>query len=143
MTGAEMEKGEAGAQGPRLAYWAGAAVAIGSVVLLVLVIGAVGFLGSEDNPNNLVMAGVSAVALAGALIARFRAAGMAKAMAAAAAAQLIAGAAAVAAGLGSPGFHGVYEVFLGTILFGGLWLASAALFRKAAREQVGATGAAS
>lgn len=134
MTAADRGMGEAGAQRARLAYIGGAAVAAGSVVLLVVVIGAVGFLGSEDNPNNLVMVAVPAVALAGALIARFRAAGMAKAMVGAAAAQLGAGAAAVAAGLGSPGFHGVYEVVLGTTLFGGLWLLSAALFRKAARQ---------
>lgn len=111
----------------------GWAVAIGSAALLVVVNGAVGFLGSEDNPANAIFAGVIAVAALGALVARFRPAGMSRAMQVTAAAQLLVGVVALVAGLGSAGWGGVYEVMLGTTLFGGLWLFSAWLFRRAAR----------
>ena len=66
------------------------------------------------------------MAAVGALLARFRPAGMALAMVAAAVAQILAFAFALAAGLG---FTGPITVF-----FAALWLISASLFRKAARE---------
>ena len=117
-----------------LAYRGGAAVAVLAAFLLVWVNLAVGFLGDEDNPANLMFAGVLALALAGAMIARFRAAGMANAMLATFAAQVLVGAYGYAAGLGSPGWSGIYEAAMGTTLFGGLWLIAAALFHKAARD---------
>lgn len=112
-------------------YRAGAGVAVAASFLLIWVNAAVGFLGDEDNVANLIFLGVIAVALLGAVIARFRAAGMARAMFAAAAAQLLAGVVGLAAGFASPGSQGLYEVTLGTGLFGGLWLVAAMLFRKA------------
>ena len=115
-------------------YRAGAACAIGAAVLLFWVNGAVGFLGDEDNPANLVFAAVIATAAIGAALARFRPAGMARAMFAAAALQVLIGVVALAAGLGSPGAAGIYEAVLGTTLFATLWLIAAALFRKAARD---------
>jgi hypothetical protein len=115
-------------------YRAGAGVAVLAAFLLVWVNGAVGFLGDEDNPANLMFAGVIAVALVGATVARFRAPGVARAMLAAAGAQLLVGILALAFGLGSPGAEGWYEVLMGTTLFGGLWLIAAGLFRKAAER---------
>ena len=117
-----------------MAYRGGAAVAVLAAFLLVWVNLAVGFLGDEDNLANLMFAGVLALALAGAMIARFRAAGMANAMLATFAAQVLAGAFGYAAGLGAGGSQGIYEVTVGTTLFGGLWLIAAALFHKAARD---------
>lgn len=113
-------------------FRAGAGAAIAAVFLLLWVNGAVGFLGDEDNPANLMFLGVLAVALSGAILARFRAAGMAHAMFATAAAQLLVGIVALAAGLGSPGYDGIYEAVMGTSVFTGLWLLSAGLFRKSA-----------
>ncbi|TGX44764.1 hypothetical protein E5A74_07915 [Sphingomonas naasensis] len=113
-------------------YRAGAGVAVVAAFLLLWVNGAVGVLGDEDNPANLMFVGVLAIALAGAFVADFRPAGMARAMLATAAAQLLVGIVALAAGLGSPGYAGLYEVVLGTGVFGGLWLLSAGLFRRAA-----------
>ena len=113
---------------------AGAGFAVAACFLLLWVNLAVGFLGSEDNPANLMFAGVVAVAICGAFLARFRSAGMVWAMIAAAAAQVLAGIVGLGAGLASPGAAGIYEVVMGTALFGGLWLAAAALFRKAARR---------
>ena len=116
-------------------YRGGAALAVVATFLLIWVNGAVGFLGNEDNPANLLFIGVIAVAILGAFFAGFRAPGMARAMFAAAAAQAAVGVAALAFGLGSPGYDGLYEVTLGTTLFGALWLVSGVLFRKAAANE--------
>jgi hypothetical protein len=118
-----------------LAYRAGALLAVATIVGLFWVNGAVGFLGDEDNPANLMFAGVIAVAVLGAVVSGFRAAGMAMAMFAAAAAQVLVAVAAVSLRLGSPGYEGLYEAVMGTTLFAAMWLISAALFRKAAHDQ--------
>jgi hypothetical protein len=104
-------------------YRSGVAVALAAAFLLVWVNGAVGMIGSEDNPFNLLFLGVIALALAGAIAARFRAAGTARAMIAAAVAQGAIGVAGMAADLRG----GVLSAALA-----GLGLLSAALFRKAA-----------
>lgn len=118
-----------------MAYRAGAGVAALAAFLLIWVNGAVGFLGNEDNPANLMFFGVLAIAVLGSVIAGFRSAGMSRAMFATAAAQVLLGVVAQAAGLGSAGTDGLYEV-LGTVLFATLWLISAGLFRKAAAGRV-------
>lgn len=114
----------------RRAYAAAAAIAVAAALLQAWLNLAVGTIGSEDNPANWIYAGVIAVAAAGALVARFRAEGMARATAAAALAQLLAFAIAFGGGLG---FTGPITVF-----FTALWLTSAWLFRKAASEQMAA-----
>ena len=115
-----------------LAYRLGSVVAVAASFLLVWVNLAVGFLGDEGNPANLLFLGVIGVALAGAVIARSRPPKMADAMLVAAAAQVLAGVIGFAAGWASPGGQGAYEVVMGTSLFTGLWLLAAWLFRKAA-----------
>lgn len=117
-----------------LAYRGGIAVAVLTAVLLVWVNAAVGFLGDEDNPENLVFGSVILIAALGAARARLRPAGMARALLATAAAQLAIGIAAVAIDLVVPGRDWLYEAVLGTTLFTALWLVSAGLFRKAALE---------
>ena len=102
--------------------------------LLVWANGAVGLLGDADNPANLMFFGVIAVAVTGALLARLRPAGMARAMLAAMTAQALAGITGLAAGCSAPGPDGAYEVVMGIGLFGGLWLLAASLFRKAAAQ---------
>ena len=114
-------------------YRLGAGVAVLAGFGLVWVNLAVGFLGDEGNPANLAFLLVHATAIGGAITARFRAAGMARAMAAAAAVQVLVAALGFAAGYASPGGQGVFEVAMGSTLFGGLWLASATLFAWAAR----------
>src|SRR5205085_1358181 len=69
------------------AYRAASGIAIVTAFLTVWVNLAVGMLGSERNPANLLFGGVLAIALVGALLARFRPRGMARAMQAAATAQ--------------------------------------------------------
>jgi hypothetical protein len=117
-----------------LAYRAGAGLAVAAAFLLVWVNLAVGFLGSEDNPANLMFLGVIAVAALGALFAGFRPAGMARALFAAAAAQVLVGGIGIAAGLGAPGPEGFHEAALGTSIFTALWLISGGLFLTAAGE---------
>ena len=114
-----------------IVYRAAVGVAVVAAFLLIWANLAVGFLGDEDNPANLMFGGVLATAIAGSIIARFRPADMAKAMYATAVAQGLVGVIALAAGLGSGGSDGLYEVVMGTSLFGALWLLSAWLFRRA------------
>jgi hypothetical protein len=109
------------------AYRAAVGAALAAAFLIVWANGAVGMIGSEDNPFNLLFYGVIAVALVGTLAARFRPAGMARAMIVAA----IAHGAVAVAGLSSDLRGGVVSA-----AFAGLWLISAALFGKAAREQL-------
>ena len=107
-------------------YRIGSAVALGASFLLTWSNLAVGYIGSENNPYNVVFFGVIAVAFAGALLSQARARGMAWTMAAAGVAHAIAGAA------GYPQDTRTAPI---TIVFVGLWLVSAALFHRAAREQ--------
>ena len=109
-----------------LAFRAGAACAIGAGFLTVWANGAVGMIGSEDNPYNLVFLGVVAFALAGAAAVRARASGMAVVMALASAAQL--GAALV--GTQSDLRGGIFSA-----VFAAPWLLSAALFAVAGRRR--------
>lgn len=108
-------------------------VAVGTAVLLVWANGAVGLIGSEDDPANRMYGGVLAVGLVGALLARLRPWGMARAMAATALAQGLVAGIALGAGLGGPASPPV-EVLGVNGLFAALWLLSAALFRRAARD---------
>jgi hypothetical protein len=116
-------------------YRAGVAVALATAFLLVWINGAVGVIGDEGNPANLMFLGVIAIAVAGGIGARFRAAGMAKAMTAAAGAEVVVGAVALVYGLGAnqpPFFPGVL-LLIG--FFALTWLLSAWLFQKAARQR--------
>ena len=103
--------------------WA-SGLAIMAAFLTVWINLAVGIIGNEDNPMNLMFFGVLAVALGGAIIARFRAAGMRKAMYAAGIAQIAVFAAAAFMGALIP---------VVTLFFTALWLAAAALYGKARR----------
>lgn len=107
------------------AYRAGTAFALAASFAIVWANAAVGMIGDEGNPYNLLFLGVIVLALGGAFAARFRARGMALAMAAAGAAQ----AAAALGGLPADLRGGEISFVLA-----GLWLASAALFERAARN---------
>lgn len=107
-----------------LAYRLGASLAVIAAFLTIWVNGAVGMIGSEANPYNFVFGGVLLIALIGAIVARFEAAGMLRAMIATAAAQ----AAASALGLTADPLGAVFSMG-----FAGLWLLAAALFRRAER----------
>ena len=112
------------------AYRIGAVLAVLAVFLTIWSNLAVGIIGNEDNPFNLLFFGVILIALIGMIVVRFRAAGMAAAAAAAALVQ-----AAVSA-------YGLFADTAGglvSLAFAGLWLVAAVLFRAAARSEA-ATG---
>lgn len=115
-----------------LPYRLGAVTALVSSLLIIHANGAVGMIGSEDNPYNLLFAAVLVVALVGSLIAWFRPAGMMRTMVAAAAVHL----GISAGGLAVDPLGGTFSIGMAV-----LWLIAAALFHRAARGQaaVGAT----
>ena len=110
------------------AYRGGATLALAAGSMLLVANGSVGYIGSEDNPYNLLFYGVLLIAVLGSAMARFRAGGMAFAMAAAGLAHVVAG------GIGFPQDLRTGPI---TIVFAAMWLGSAWLFRRAAREELG------
>ncbi|RZA19522.1 MAG: hypothetical protein EOP93_08480 [Lysobacteraceae bacterium] len=111
-------------------YRAGFGIAALVAFLTAWVNLAVGMLGDEDNGANWMFVGVLSIAAAGALIAKMKPSGMARAMVAAAIAQL----AAVGVALAMGGFEAL-ELGL-TACFALPWLAAAQLFRKAAQDRL-------
>jgi hypothetical protein len=116
------------------AYRAAVGVALAAVLLLVWANGAVGIIGSEDNNANSMYIGVLGVGIIGAIIARFRPHGMARALLATALAQALVAVIALIIGLGSP-WSGPAELLALNGFFVALFVGSALLFRYAGREQ--------
>jgi hypothetical protein len=112
------------------AYRAAIGVALAAAFILVWMNLAVGIIGDEGNPANWMYGGVLAVGIVGALIARFQPQGMARALAGTALAQALAAVIALIAGWGA-----TLVLTILTGFFVALWLTSARLFQKAAREQ--------
>ena len=114
------------------AYRAGAAAALATAFLLTWVNLAVGIIGNEDNPLNLMFFGVIAAALVGSIAVRFSADGMSRAMTVAAVIQGLIGIGVFVADAGAAEPPGRTGLFILIEIFAGLWLLSAWLFRKAA-----------
>lgn len=112
-----------------ISYRLGVTAAVGTAFLLVWATLAVGFIGNEEHPANLMYAGLLIVGLIGAVLAQFRAGGLAVTLVVMAIGQMAAG--AVGAGLGQ------YEAIKPTVVFTLMWLGAAALFAKAARDRAG------
>lgn len=110
------------------AFAAGALAAAGTAFLLFAVNGAVGLIGTEDDPVNLLFFGVLTSAFAGSVVIGFKPVGMARTMAVTACVQVAAGAVAL---LIVPDVRGFA---LGSALFVPLWLLSSWLFARSARE---------
>ncbi len=118
------------------AYRAAVGVALAAAFILVWVTGAVGIIGNEDNPANLMYGGVLAIGIIGAIIARFQPHGMARALFATALAQALVAVIALAAGLGSTGPISPLDILALTGFFVALFVGSALLFWKAARSNL-------
>jgi hypothetical protein len=125
---------ELAARAGGFAYQAGVVVALGTGILNIWTTGAVGIIGSENNPGNLLYLAVVALAIAGAIIAQGRAARMVWAMGLAAIATLSVPVVA---------FNGVAdpvsdvmapEVFIATGVLAAGWALSAFFFHTAARR---------
>lgn len=110
-------------------------VATTGAFLLVWVNGAVGIIGNENNDANLLFFAVLGVAAVGALLARFRPAGMSKTFYATAGAQVGVAVHAFVLGLGSSDPSWPIDILVATVFFSLFWVAAAALFRKAARSR--------
>lgn len=110
---------------PSIAFRAAAAIAVTTAFVLAWINLAVGIIGSEANPANLMYAGVLGVGLLGVLLAGARPLGLSYALLATALAQ------AIVAGVVLVGRLGVDASVL-TLAFIAPWLLSAWLFRRAA-----------
>ncbi|CAA9405960.1 MAG: hypothetical protein AVDCRST_MAG03-1532 [uncultured Rubrobacteraceae bacterium] len=117
-----------------IAYRAAVGVALAAAFILVWVTGAVGIIGSEDDNANLMYFGVLAVGIVGAIVARLRPHGMARALFATALAQAFVALIVLIFGLGLPWSPPV-EILALNGFFIALFLGSAVLFRYAARGQ--------
>jgi hypothetical protein len=117
-----------------IVYRVAVGVAVAAALALVWVNLAVGIIGSEENPANLLYIGVLAVGIIGALVARFEPRGMALAMIATALAQVLVAVIAPIAQLGTSAPVWPRDVLIATGFFAALWVGSALLFRHAARQ---------
>jgi hypothetical protein len=124
-----------------VAYRAAVGVALATAFILVWMNLAVGIIGTEDHPANLLYGGVLAVGIIGAVVARFQPHGMARALVATALAQASVGAVALLAGPGAKVPTRPANILGLTGLFAALWLLSASQFRKAACKQTPAGAA--
>ncbi|MBF9223147.1 hypothetical protein [Hymenobacter ruricola] len=117
------------------AYRLGVAVGVAAGLLLVWANLAVGLVGSEDNPANVLYLGVLAVALIGAFVARFRPLGMSNAMFGAAltyvAVTVVALFVWTPAGAAAEPQVGLVNVLGANAVFAGIWAAAGWLFRRA------------
>ena len=116
------------------AYRAAVTVALAAVFILLWLMGAVGIIGVEGDPADLMYFGVLAVGFIGAVIARFRPEGMARALLAMALVQALVTAIALIAGKHQDPVTSVFEILALNGFFVALFVGSALLFRQAARR---------
>ena len=119
-----------------IAYRFAVGVALAAAFILVWVNLAVGIIGDSGDPANLMYIGVLVVGIVGAIIARFRSHGMARALFAMALAQALVAVIALIFGLGSGSPPGVLGILILNGFFVALFVGSAWLFRHAGREQL-------
>ncbi len=123
-------------KGGTAAYRSAVGLAVATALILVWVNAAVGIIG-DDESFNLMYFGVLAIGIFGALIARLQPHGMARALFAMAIAQMLVPLIVLmipnlrGALMEPPGVVGVFAL---NAFFAMLWIASAWLFRKAARN---------
>lgn len=111
-------------------YRRGVLVTLAASILLFWINGAVGVIGSEDNPRNLWFGLVLATVLFGSILVRFRAGGMSAVLTAAAAVQFGIGTWAYVADWGAGTEKWPVVIFVTTGVFTAAWLVAAALFRE-------------
>ena len=110
------------------AYRFGAGIAVVSALMLVWVNLAVGIIGNEDNPANLMYLAVLAVGVIGAVVSRLKARGMARTLFAMAVVQVIIAAIALLTNHQQSDPHLTYEIVGVTAMFVVLFVTSGALF---------------
>jgi hypothetical protein len=127
----ELPARRAGNTGYRVAL----GVAIAAGVSLVWLVGAVGVIGAEGDRADLMYGGVLAVGIIGAVIARLRSRGMARALLAMALAQALVATIALVAGKHQAPVSSFLEILGLNGFFVALFVGSAWLFRHAAHER--------
>lgn len=113
---------------PGFAYRAASVVATLGLFLLIWMNMAVGVIGTENNGANAMFVAVIAIVVGGACLARFRPAGMKRALYAAALAQLAVGVIALAGDLGAEDPNWPKDVIFLTGFYTGLWAVAGTLF---------------
>ena len=116
-----------------IAHRAAVCVALAAALLLVWTTLALGILGETGDPADLMYGGVLAVGIVGAVIARLKPQGMARALLAMALAQTLVAVIALIAGKHEAAISSVSEIVGLNAMFVALFVASAWLFRRAAR----------
>jgi hypothetical protein len=116
-------------------YRVAAGAALASALLLIWVSLAVGVIGGDGDPADLMYAGVLAVGVIGAVDARLRPHGMARALLAMALAQALVAAIALIAGKHHAAMSSAFELVAVNAFFAGLFAGSAGLFRYAAQQR--------
>lgn len=114
------------------AYRSAIGIALTAAFILAWMSLGVGIIGKDGDPANLMYFGVLAVGIIGAIIARLRPHGMARALFATALAQALVTAIALIAGLGLP-WSGPAEILMLNGFFIALFSGSAWLFQRAGR----------
>ncbi|HJQ90088.1 MAG TPA: hypothetical protein VJ950_00130 [Acidimicrobiia bacterium] len=123
------------------AYRSAVAVAVGTAVFLVWGMAALGVVGVEGDPADLMFFGVLAVGIGGSIVARFQPDGMARAMLVTAGATVLVGVLALILGKHEAEYSSVFEILGLTGMFATLFAASALLFRVAAAQENSANSA--
>ncbi|SDK61413.1 hypothetical protein SAMN05216212_2727 [Microbulbifer yueqingensis] len=118
---------------PNASYRVAAGLALAAGFLLAWLSLGVGVIGRDGDPANLMFFGVLGVGIVGALMARFRPAGMAWALFATALAQGLAAGIALMAKLGQP-WSGPFEILLLNGFFVAMFSVAALLFLQAERQ---------
>lgn len=116
-----------------LTYRAGVAVAVAAGVMLFVVSGAVGVIGSEDDPANMLYVGLIVLTALGAALSGFRAGRLAMILYAAAGAQVLIATVALVAGWGQDTHIYPWDIVGATGFFTVMWVLAAGLFGRAAR----------
>ena len=120
------------------AYKSAIVLALATAFILVWLIGAVGVIGVEGDPFDLMYFGVLAVGIIGAITTRLQPHGMARALLATALAQALVTVIALIIGKHQSSVSSVPEILILNGFFIALFLGSARLFRNAARDETAA-----
>ena len=121
-------------------YRFGFVVALGTALLLAWGVLAMGVIGAEGDPFDLLYIGVLAIGIVGALVARFRPQGMARALLAMAAAQVVVTVVALLVGKHEVPVSSVTEIVGLNGFFVALFTGAAWLFHQAAEQPRGRDG---
>jgi hypothetical protein len=111
-------------------------VALGTALMMVWLMGAVGLLGIEGDPADRMFFGVMAVGVVGVAVVRLRPAGMAYAMMAMVLALGVVAAGALAMGMHNAPYSSILEIVGINGMFGVMFTISALLFWRSGGRQV-------